>query len=628
MTSSIADDLQEFLDCGIQFNREQRHEICDSIKKWTLPSTEESLLAAQTYQLLKAYLQSSIIKQLLKKDQTYKDHITKKILAALQKPYEPIISDSLKKEKELLEEWRDGRGSRVRYGFDQRLCGGNTTEKSIVMKAIENYEKEIDDHNNLLKNQREQGLRSFQADVLKNWSKCLMKKPKSDFAAELHEAIASLKGTEQDRIKKLGSYSYTKFAEYWQGHNRDKETIKSNYLKRDFNLAKYDQRLKKILEKETALGTSEEKRLKNKYIKEVNENLSLVQMQEEIDAVEAWRNKIIADLEAHIEKVLDLMKKLNPIIKELLPLGRLWNLSEGFWRHTDLSEIEKYAVLLNENKGIKQLAEMLGRLRLAGIAVEKEKLEELFMRPENLLDPHGRSEIVGVQEGNNLNYALPGELALMNDPVTEDLFYKKYAEKKIQEMQLIDRTDTETQELRTITQEKELPLDKGPFLIAVDTSGSMHGTPELMAKMITLAIAKEAAKDLRAVTVISFSTGIETLSLDTRTMDLKALAQFLGHSFHGGTDIDPAVEYALDQMANDQYKNADLLLLTDGIFPSLSSRLLKKVEKLRKNKNRFHSMMICNSGRGRLDWCDNTWIVNGSGNSLLKLVRNLREMVK
>jgi len=68
-----------------------------------------------------------------------------------------------------------------------------------------------------------------------------------------------------------------------------------------------------------------------------------------------------------------LQEALEPFTKEL---GRLWDMSKGNWQRVNLDILKRYAELLQRDKALKELAEMLGKMRQA----EKEFEEELFAK--------------------------------------------------------------------------------------------------------------------------------------------------------------------------------------------------------------------------------------------------------
>jgi uncharacterized protein with von Willebrand factor type A (vWA) domain len=118
----------------------------------------------------------------------------------------------------------------------------------------------------------------------------------------------------------------------------------------------------------------------------------------------------------------------------------------------------------------------------------------------------------------------------------------------------------------------------GPMLICVDTSGSMQGGAEAVAKAVVLEAARSAHAQRRDCRVFAFGGPGEVLEIQL-SMDVDGvmrLTQFLGQAFRGGTDIGGPLERCLDAVATAQWAQADLLLATDGAFgatPALAERL-------------------------------------------------------
>ena len=97
----------------------------------------------------------------------------------------------------------------------------------------------------------------------------------------------------------------------------------------------------------------------------------------------------------------------------------------------------------------------------------------------------------------------------------------------------------------------------------------MHGTPEQVAKTLCFALLKIAIQENRKCYLISFSTGIQTLNLTDLKNSLNLILDFLSMSFHGGTDASPALEEALRMLNTNDYKEADVLMISDFVMSSL-----------------------------------------------------------
>ena len=203
----------------------------------------------------------------------------------------------------------------------------------------------------------------------------------------------------------------------------------------------------------------------------------------------------------------------------------------------------------------------------------------------------------------------------MKNPAAKKLFQLKFAQKQLlsfayQNDRAEDKEEHESEEVEVAKKEQ-----KGPVIICVDISGSMHGTPENIAKTVTFALSKIAIEEERKCYLISFSTGIETLDMsDFKNGDaLSRLVQFLRMSFHGGTDASPALRHAVEMLQKDGYKNADVLMISDFVMGTLPDDLVKAIEAEKEKNTDFYSLVIGSGGNaGTIDCFNHNWLYNTS----------------
>ncbi|MCL4746595.1 MAG: VWA domain-containing protein [Burkholderiaceae bacterium] len=108
----------------------------------------------------------------------------------------------------------------------------------------------------------------------------------------------------------------------------------------------------------------------------------------------------------------------------------------------------------------------------------------------------------------------------------------------------------------------------GPMILCVDTSASMAGAPERVAKALVLEAARVAGANRRDCLLFAFSGPGDLLRLELGTGPdaLSAVAGFLERSFHGGTDVCEPLEAALEAIASERWEMSDLLIASDGEF--------------------------------------------------------------
>ncbi|WP_295858987.1 VWA domain-containing protein [uncultured Fibrobacter sp.] len=330
----------------------------------------------------------------------------------------------------------------------------------------------------------------------------------------------------------------------------------------------------------------------------------------EQERIDEMQKAFLEELYKKIQNFKRLEKLLSPFIKNF---GRLWDLSEGIFETSGFEILEQFAKLLEQDQSLQELAEILGKHNRAQSIFEKELRDKVVIKTEWHPQNAYRGEIKGICFSNDISSVLPSELALMKNPATKKLFQLRFAQKQLLSFEY-QRNVARTQEESTqeeVSIEKKEP--KGPIIICVDTSGSMHGTPENIAKTITFALSKIALEEERKCYLISFSTGIETLDMsDFKKGDsLQKLVRFLQMSFNGGTDAGPALRHAIQMLQSNDYKNADVLMISDFIMANLPSDLINAIEVEKENNTEFYSLVIGISGnQGTIDCFNHNWSYN------------------
>ena len=106
----------------------------------------------------------------------------------------------------------------------------------------------------------------------------------------------------------------------------------------------------------------------------------------------------------------------------------------------------------------------------------------------------------------------------------------------------------------------------GPIIVCLDTSGSMMGARETVAKAMVLECMRQSRSQQRACYLYSFSGpgDCQELELKLNATGLQGLLEFLSGSFHGGTDVDEPFNRALVRLSEAEWQNSDILLVTDG----------------------------------------------------------------
>lgn len=260
-------------------------------------------------------------------------------------------------------------------------------------------------------------------------------------------------------------------------------------------------------------------------------------------------------------------------------LGRGWDLTRGILRRKGWLDLVALRRWMQQLPALRALAQELGRLREpsahGGAPVAETVVEAMsFLRRVREMSPSPLVpvETRGITRAGDPLHMLPSEAVLLRHPTLRRLWRARWAERSLLSWYregefAIEREVTEE---GTVAKEASREgLRRGPMVILVDTSGSMEGVPERVAKALTLEVMLLAQRERRACHVIAFSGPSQVVehTLSMSAAGIEALLTFLAASFHGGTDLAAPLAMAAVRLREKAWENADLLLVTDGEFP-------------------------------------------------------------
>ena len=363
------------------------------------------------------------------------------------------------------------------------------------------------------------------------------------------------------------------------------------------------------------LEGNESEKMKSR-VEELLDGLKLLPIEQSIDDYDGLSPEIKQDAQNLIDKHLEddfkeILAKakdwssLYELLTAILP-GLGWDYSIGLLKHSLLSKYRELSKLLEKLPQLKDLVERLGRCH--------------SLMGEKVWDPtvHGKSEVFSVERSGDIERLLPGELVQLGYPSTKYLFYAKLADKSLLTYEL--RGEGWTQPERE---------ERGPVVICIDTSGSMSGLPETIAKAVSLAVTKEANSQLRSVHLILFGSRNETKEFTFNKSEnaVQSLMDFLNLSFGGGTDFDSALNVAVGKLKDEEFKLADVLFITDGYGEIANAQ--DEIERIKKNQGtRIFTLLVESDDFDATNSIsDETWILHlprGVSPSLANLRSKLR----
>lgn len=325
------------------------------------------------------------------------------------------------------------------------------------------------------------------------------------------------------------------------------------------------------------------------------------------NAREKLIDQIVKEILQRISRFADLMM----LIPDRKLAGQYWDLTKGNWQKGSMEKLLKWKEKFVSNKELRNIVNTIGRSKSFS-SFNNEIMKVMKRSTKKNYENEFKEEMMGITEGNDISIMLPSELIYLSHERLRPLFYNKYAENKLSIYQFRNEVETEVMEEgveRKKIEEKKVQM--GPVILCIDTSGSMQGMPEVIAKSLSLSVIMRALGEKRPVYLISFGTGIETTEFDPQKFSFDNLMDFMCMSFNQGTDPGPALKEAIRMTAEEKFKDADVVMVSDFIMPALPTQLPEKIIEVKKLGTRFLALAVTsNNNASGVPHFDNTWMLN------------------
>lgn len=287
---------------------------------------------------------------------------------------------------------------------------------------------------------------------------------------------------------------------------------------------------------------------------------------------------LLADIAGQVSEVESHLPSLEMLT--LLHPGRNWDLSMIELHRTYLANLHKYSKIVERNEDIRKILDHIGRIEI-----------EYGSRRQSMVS-YSQSEMHSVTTSSDLQHMLPAESVKLKDPTLKSLFFARWVEGKLLTYQLTGRNWAGGARKK-----------RGPMVAMVDTSGSMHGAPEVVAKAVVLALVRRMLKEGRDVKVFLFSSTGQTSEIeltDTKKMAREFL-DFLSYTFEGGTDFNTALAEGVGALKERQYVNADILFITDGLSAVSDPQITAGLDAVKKKGTRLFTIIVGNDSAGGME---------------------------
>jgi uncharacterized protein with von Willebrand factor type A (vWA) domain len=320
----------------------------------------------------------------------------------------------------------------------------------------------------------------------------------------------------------------------------------------------------------------------------------------------------------HLDRLADLQPALTraeAIAQTTAEFSAEWTLIQGDWDAVlallqglgDLTSLRwdqvrgqlarrEWAEAQRISDALKQLPELAALIRRLGRAERAARPQALPPRtadvpqapPQGLKAVHTElpglpGALRGIRFSDRLDGMLGSEAALLRHPVGRKLWRARRAEARLltydSSAVLVDwRPDPQAPPRQALAPPQPEALERGPIIVCLDTSGSMRGAPETIAKAVVLQAVRTAHAEQRGCLLISFGGPDEIIERElaggrarqgmsaTSGHGLAGLLDLMGQGFDGGTDLQAPIERAIDRVHQSRWASADLLIVSDGEF--------------------------------------------------------------
>jgi uncharacterized protein with von Willebrand factor type A (vWA) domain len=377
-----------------------------------------------------------------------------------------------------------------------------------------------------------------------------------------------------------------------------------------------DQKQQQLLALQQELDALSKNKQKRQTAVLTQEQLNEIQAHGEISA---WL-EVLAGSGGFFPQVWDervlVWQQLESVFTDLgVITGLGWDLSRGVLQSHGWLNLMRLHKLVEQLPQLREVIETLGRMKdTDGEPIIEEIVSHMSVmarHQQEVTTPLVPMETKGITRSDSISRMLPQEAAFLGHPVLKKLWHARRAEHALlsyavegtEIVQLLGEQEQEVREERAGTNANK---HLGPMIVCLDTSASMKGTPENIAKALVLECLSVAKKEKRECYVYLFGSRgeVEEMELTPTEKGLERMILFLSMSFGGGTDAESPLLLALEKSEQEQWQKSDILIISDGEFP-VSSDLVKKIATAKEQRAlSVHGTLIGNVDRVMSRICD------------------------
>jgi uncharacterized protein with von Willebrand factor type A (vWA) domain len=307
------------------------------------------------------------------------------------------------------------------------------------------------------------------------------------------------------------------------------------------------------------------------------------------------------------------------LLKSLGDLSHLhWDDLKGQLSRREWAEARRIGGLLERLPALAQFIDGVGRRELdahqpraLAARPELQATERAAPRPTDHDERRPEPTAVdGVHRSRAIARMTGSESLNLTHPVLRRLWRARFAEAQLltyDDRAREPRPSPRPQPEGAATRTQDAHLGHGPLIVCLDTSGSMQGAPEHVAKACVLQALRSAHAGDRACQLLAFGGPGELLErpLTRDAAGLDALLDLMGQAFDGGTDVQTPIERAIERVQQQGWQDADVLIVSDGEFGLTGATLAQLRQAKERLGLRVHGILIGDRETiGLVETCD------------------------
>jgi len=317
--------------------------------------------------------------------------------------------------------------------------------------------------------------------------------------------------------------------------------------------------------------------------------------------------QLMEDFKSDWEPAVDKLEKASNAfegldLRDLAEGPEGFDVTKGLWQQTGWKELDSLREKLEDLRELRDLVRSLGRGSGRGPLRRAPRQRDRRGAPVGLVrSPFEPEETNGLCRSDDIGRMLPSEMALVaNGSRPARLLH--FARRVERGLLSYERVGWSEESAVTVEGTEIRPAAEcGPIILCLDTSGSMIGARETVAKAMALECMRQAKSQRRLCYLYSFSGpgDCQELELKVSGEGVSQLLTFLAGSFHGGTDVDEPFTRALSRVEQEEWSDADILLVTDGeIRPPDESVLARLNDAKARVGLKVHGVLVGEPGAG------------------------------